>query len=387
MKALLFASAVALGLAGCGSEDRSAGGSSYETENAVTATLRLPDGRPATRAVVRARPLGWLSGQPVDSSFDLRSGSDGRIALRLPAGAWRLEARQEGLVALLEVPAQRNALDLGPALLAAPVSIVGRATPGATIGASGLQHHAVVDAGGGFRIDSLPAGLLVLRERGTSARAFVEAKAGEVRDAGILRADSAGQIFLDDFEDGDSRLRHGAWTGGGWWWVAADSGINLSPDGADRDPSLAVFADGGGGKVFHFSAAFPAGADATAWAQCGVDFGTRPLDLSGLVAIRFRARGIGSTTVVVNLDAATPAEVPQASFALDSLWKEFEIPVAALQLPSWSGSTLDSAARVQCLRRATGLTWSRASSGDIWLDDIRLVGPSPALLWGKSPPP
>jgi hypothetical protein len=39
------------------------------------------------------------------------------------------------------------------------------------------------------------------------------------------------------------------------------------------------------------------------------------------------------------------------------------------------------------LRRSVGLTWSLATSGDIWLDDVRLIGPSVAVLWGSTPPP
>ncbi len=374
-------------LVGCADADRSAGGSSYETENALTARIIDADGMPASGVRVRVRPLAWIAGEPVDSSLDVRSDATGRISLELPVGAWRLEARSPGVAALLDVPDGKRPTDMGVVRLSRPASITGRTTPGARVGASGLEHSAVADAGGVFHLDSLPAGVHVLRQVGSAARAFVQAEAGQSRDAGFLRVDSVGQIYLDDFEDGDTRLLHGAWTGGGWWWVNADSGVNLAPDSVSRLPGRAVFADGGGGKVFHFSAAFPAGASSTSWAQCGLDFGPRPLDLSGLVSIRFRARGIGVAAILVNIDGATPAQIPQTSVVLDSVWTDFEVPVSALQLPSWSGVILDSASRAQRLRQAVGLTWSLSASGDLWLDDIRLVGPSPALLWGATPPP
>lgn len=379
--------ACGLVLVGCGNPDRSAGGSSYETENAVAARFVRPDGSPAARALVRARPLDWLEGEPADPSLDVLTDSDGRFLLDLAAGPWRLEARQEGVVAVLDVPARQHDLDMGTVRLSLPSSIVGRASAGSHVGVSGLQHHAQVDPGGYFRLDSLPPGVHVVRQIGSGARAFVSSGEGRSTDAGVLRTETPGQILLDDFEDGDSRLRHGAWTGGGWWWLDADSGVNLSPDSVGAKPERAIFADGGGGKVFHFSAAFPANADPSSWAQCGHDFGTRPLDLSGLVSVRFKARGIGTVGVLVNIDSATPAQVPQTLVVLDSVWKEFEVPVSALQLPSWSDVVLDSTSRALRLRRAVGLTWSLNASGDLWLDDVRLVGPSSSLLWGGRPPP
>lgn len=387
MRSPVFGLAVGLTVLGCGEPDRSAGGSSYETENAVSARLVTPDGSPATGVLIRARPLAWLSGDTTGIPDDLRTDRDGRFRAPLGSGAWRLEARTSGLVAVLDVPAGRTNPDFGTLRLSRPAALFGRALPGSVVAVSGLAHLDTTDSAGYFQLDSLPPGVHVLRQVGSGARAFALAVAGLTRDVGVLRAEAPGQILLDDFEDGDSRLRHGAWTGGGWWWMDADSGVNLSPDGVGADPERAILADGEGGKVLHVSAAFPADADPTRWAQCGHDFGTRPLDLSGLVSIRFRARGIGTVGVLVNLAAATPAQVPQASVVLDSLWKDYEIPVSDLQLPAWSGVVLDAATRTDRLRQAVGLTWSLNTSGDLWLDDIRLVGPSSSLLWGANAPP
>lgn len=387
MRSWILLLAGSLALLGCGDPDRAAGGSSYETENALAARFLNPDGSPATNALVRARPLAWVAGAPQELPPDQLTDEEGRCSLRLDLGAWRLEARLSGAVAVVEVPAGPRVADLGAVRLSRPASLFGRALPGSRVAVSGLQHQALVDGAGYFQIDSLPPGVHVLRQVGSDARAFVLAVGGQTQDAGLLRAETAGQIFLDDFEDGDTRLRHGAWTGGSWWWVNADSGVNLSPDSVQTRPERAVLADGQGGKVLHISAAFPDGAPTTSWAQCGHDFGVRPLDLSGLAALRFRARGIGSVSVLVNLEGATPAQVPQASVVLDSAWREFEIPVSRLQPPTWSGVVLDSTSRAERLRSAVGLTWSLNASGDLWLDDVRLVGPSSSLLWGGNTPP
>jgi hypothetical protein len=385
-RALLFATTL-LALLGCSISDRTAGGSSYETENALTARIVRPDGSPASRTLVRARPLSWLNGDSFDSSLDRWTDPDGRVRMEVPSGTWRLEARQNGFAAMVEIAEGGRVPDLGTIHLAAPAMLVGRAEPGARIGISGLQQSAVVDAGGFFHFDSIPAGVHVIRQVGNLAKACVLAQAGQTLDAGVLRVDSAGQILLDDFEDGDARLRFGAWTGSGWWWISGTTGVHLSPDGIESKPGRAVFADGGGGNVFHFSADFPASADTSAHARCGVDFGPSPIDLSSLVAIRFRARGTGKATLSVNSESVPPSGNPQVAITLDSTWRDIELPLSRLRPVSWSGTSLDSSERLQRLRRSVGLTWSLNASGDLWLDDVKLVGPSTSVLWGSFPPP
>lgn len=374
-------------LAGCGDGDRSAGGTSYETENAVAFQIVRPDGSPAANALVRARPSEWIDSALQDTARDLHADASGRIAIRLPSGSWRLEAIDGGMVAMLDVTSRSGMQEKGQLVLGLPGRLAGRATPGDWIGVSGLKRHAVTGANGFFLLDSLPAGLHALRAVGSTARAFAQTEAGRSTDVGVLHADTAGRILIDDFEDGDSRAWYGPWTGGGWWWVASDTIVHLSPDAVSWIPTRAVIADGLGGKVFQFAADFPADAPSTAWAQCGVDFGNRVLDLSGLASVRFRARGIGVLALIVNIDSASWDEVPRGEVVLDSVWREYEIPASRLQLPAASGHVLDSAGLAERLRRATGLTWSLSASGSIWLDNIRLIGPSPELLWGSLPPP
>jgi hypothetical protein len=374
-------------LGGCASMDRSAGGSSYETENAVTVRFVQPDGSPAAKAVVRVRALGYLDGDPYDSALDSHADSGGHFSSTLPPGAWRLEALQNGHSALVDVPAQGGGSDLGTSILASYCSVRGISMPGATVYSSGLQHRSLADSLGRFRIDSLPAGVHVLRETGSDAQAFIEVAAGDTGYSGPLRLDTAGQILIDDFEDGDSRSRYGPWTGDGWWWVGADSTVTLLPDSASQYPIRAIVPDDRGGHSLHFSAAFPAGSASTAWAQCGVDLGPQSVDLSGLTSLRFLAKGSGFLTVILDIHSATPSQVLEATVALDSAWSEISIPVASFRLPSWSGSSVDAAGRTTLLKQVDGLTWSLGATGELWLDEIHLIGPSTSVLWGSRPPP
>jgi len=100
MRTCAFLLAGLTALTGCGSSERTAGGSSYETENALAIRVLRPDGTPASGVDVRARPLRWIEGESYDASLDLRSDSTGTIRLNLPSGAWRLEARQGGMFAI-----------------------------------------------------------------------------------------------------------------------------------------------------------------------------------------------------------------------------------------------------------------------------------------------
>lgn len=379
-----------LGLAlvsGCSTSDQSAGGSSYETENAVAVRLVLPDGSPASQTLVQARPLDWVEGEPFDTTLDQRTDLQGRVRFLLPAGTWRLQARKGGLISAIDIPKQERLADLGTLRLTSPASVWGRTEPGAQVGASGLVGATTADAQGVFHLDSLPAGIHVLRRIGSQARAYVQVQAGQSLDAGTLREETAGRIFLEDFEDGDARSRFGAWTGDGWWWISATPDVHLSPDGADANPGLSVFADGGGGKVFHISADFPSVPDPSSRMSCGVGFGPLAIDLSDLRSVRFRARGIGTAILTLQGDPESGSGDPTASVLLDSTWKTFDIPLEDLKPVSWTGSATDSSERARKLRHSLGLSWSLTASGDLWLDDIQLIGPSTTLLWGSFAPP
>jgi hypothetical protein len=118
-----------------------------------------------------------------------------------------------------------------------------------------------------------------------------------------------------------------------------------------------------------------------------VHLGNAPYDLTSLLSIRFRARGNGNLTVRIVTDGAEAGQNIEASATLGSTWRDYELPVSAFQLPVWSSSSVDSAGRVAKLRRCTGISWAFIASAELWLDDVRLIGPSPSTLWGAHTPP
>jgi len=378
--------ALLLGLAGCAGLDQSAGGSSYETENALTGRIVDSSGRGLSGVRIRVRRPGFVADAPFDSALNTRTDSLGTWSLRLPAGAWRLEARTRDRGLVLDIPDSARSGALRDTSLLPFGHLRGTASAFARIVSLGLQHQSYADSLGRFRIDSLPAGIHVLRDLSTGAQAFAQLDSRDDSLVGPLRPDTAGQILLDDFEDGNSRNRYGAWLGNGWWWISGASAVQLLPAGIVELPARSLVVDSSGNTSLHFSATFT-GNSTSDWAETGVHLGSAPYDLSSLVSVRFRAKGSGALTVRLVIDGAVAGQSLESTVSLGGGWNDFAIPVAAFQLPSWSGSSVDSAGRVAKLRRCTGIAWAFIASGELWLDDVHLIGPSPSVLWGIRPPP
>lgn len=264
--------------------------------------------------------------------------------------------------------------------------IAGTTVPGDTVESLSRGRQTVADPDGRFLLDSLPIGIHALHGRVSNGRAYVVLQdTGTVR-SGILRPETVGEILLDDFEDGDSRNRYGAWLGEGWWWVSAASTVQLIPTGIVEFPARSLVVDSTGNTSLHFSAAFTGNSTAD-WAETGVHLGSVPYDLTSLVAVRFRAKGSGNLTVRLVTDGTAAGQNMESTHSLTAEWNAFEVPLSAFQLPPWSGSSLDAAGRIAKASRCTGFSWALAASGELWLDDIELIGLSPDALWGSRPPP
>lgn len=264
--------------------------------------------------------------------------------------------------------------------------IAGKTVPGDTVVSLTQGRRAVADPQGSFRLDSLRLGVHALYGTLSKGRAYVDLATAGSSAWGVLHPEAPGEVLLEDFEDGDSRHRYGAWTGGGWWWIACDSTVTLSPSGIGMVPSKAVVADSAGGRSLHLSARF-SDSGTTDWAEAGVHVDTGAADLSALRAVRFRARGSGLLTVRLIGSEGLARQNLEALVALAPDWQTYEVAVSAFQLPAWGGATVDSAGRRDKLRHCTGLAWALGSDGEFWLDDVALIGPSALGLWPGLPKP
>lgn len=198
-----------LSLVGCGA-DRTAGGTTgTEAGNALSARLSLPDGSAASGALVVVRPSG--SNSPDDAPRWIRDTADGRgdVSLRLPEGAWTLEARWKGfgLRADLRSGEDQVLRDTLVPLRTLSGEILG-AGAGTVVSLPGLGVSVVTDDAGRFAIDSLPSQVVPIALDGLAswtapadAAAILVAgtKPGVVfRDGEILRSTGSGMVWEVD---------------------------------------------------------------------------------------------------------------------------------------------------------------------------------------------
>lgn len=369
--------AIALGLVLLGCADRTAGGSTgVETTNGVLAVAVLDTaGRPLGGASVRLRPASWKPGMalPADSA-SLEGWTDSLGVARFVApssGLWRGEARMSGWsVQFLDTTCPADRLrTLG---LRRMGSVTGRAAPNSFVVATGLEHSTWSDDRGDFRLDSMPAGLVDLRTPHDGARVYAVVDAGTVRRSPPMASDPLGGALLDDFQDGDSRMRFGQATGGGWWYVAAGSGMIVSPAGSAANPTLAIKTDSVTGQrwlgleVRRDTAAYP-------WWEIGLDFGPGA-DLSMATAVAMRILNTAPVNLRLRCRLGDSLAGWETNIPAHTSWTEVRIPLSQLR-GNGAPPTTSALARTSAIALQTTL------DGRLELDDVRIENAPPWKMW------
>jgi len=370
-------SLLALGSALSGCADRTAGGSTgVETTNGLLAVaIHDSMGDPVSGALVRLRPAAWKPGTalPADSAR-LEGWTDSLGVARFEAlgsGLWRGEARKSGWsVQFLDTSLPADRARTLP--LHRMGSLVGRCAPRAFVVVTGLDHSTWADANGDFRMDSLPAGLVDLRTPEDGARVYASVAPGGVRRTSPMAADPAGGTLLDDFQDGDSRMRFGPATGGGWWYVAAGTGMAVSPAGSKDNPVLAVVTDSvTGARWFGLEAR----RDTATWPwwETGLDFGAGA-DLSTATAFVFRMRSTASMNLRLRCRQGDSLAGWETILPARTSWTEVRIPVSQFRS---NGAPPTASA----LARTAALAFQTTIDGRLEVDDVRIEGASPGRIW------
>lgn len=190
-------------LCSCGNHEV-AGGSTVETDNAVTLQVSYADGKPASGATARIRPTWFVADTavPTPSSFysrDVQADSQGWIRCRnLGTGAYTVEITSKGTGAF----AQFERLDtlksdsIGTISLKPLGSIAGNielpsGTPYAWIQIYGMDRVVKTDSAGFFSMDSLPPAAIHIRavasqQASVIANDIVEVHSGYSWNIGII---------------------------------------------------------------------------------------------------------------------------------------------------------------------------------------------------------
>ena len=353
-----------------------------QTENRLTAQVFDSGGKPAASARVLVCPLhsdsvAWSSDSTPSLTLETRTDTMGRIFLATPTpGPYRIEVRSQDQALSFDVNLKEgDNLDAGKQTLHATGSLEGWTQPGALVALAGLRHWTRADSSGHFTLDSLPAGVLAVASQG-GAQAWASVNPGAQGNAGQLRTPVAGEILLEDFEDGDSRHRYAPLVGQGWWYASASPLVRVSPDSLGHHPAYGILYDSlGGSKVYHAAFAFDT-TEVTPWAEIGVGLTSRtaPADLSKLTMISFRARGSGS----INLIFSSPGMQRLSHvFTLPQAWTEIQIPVDSLMLRG----LLQPDSLGTHLQAISGIAWQCTGNAEIWLDEIRLIGLDAQTAW------
>lgn len=377
-----FLAALAVLAAFVSCADRQAGGSTgVETTNGVMAIL-VHDSLdlPAVAARVVARPADWMEGDPlpVDSQLleELTDSTGRAVFPDLPAGPWRFEMSQGRWAAqFLGKPSSESVTNR--IRLQRMGTLRGKVSPFVRVVLVGLRHWASSDSSGSFRIDSLPPGTVDIRTPHDGARGYAGIPAAGTATAPVLRADPAGTTILDDFQDGDSRMRFAPVTGGGWWYVSAAPGMVVTPEGVTAGPYLGVITDSLT-KARSFRIDTRRDTAANPWTELGFDLGSSRANFTGLQALTIRARGEGTWSLRIRtLDAAGAVFLWQKSLRLDTAWTSRKIPADSLVY----GKLTWDATAVATLSRTTSVSLQSLGEGWIEIDELGIEGPSPDKIW------
>lgn len=379
-----------------GSEERtSKGPNSSETENAVTARILLADGTPAAGA--------WVSVFDTSSWMqDLRQGlelaerrlvadSQGRVSIILSDDRSRrilVTTGTEG-VAFHAEPGRDPRTWSTATLGSLRVRPLGSIPTGSRMCLFGTDQCADKDAQGVFAFQGLPAAsyqpVLHARTSGQTVRfegiALPSAPDPEV-DSVLVVADS---LVLEDFEDGDIRGRLADWNFPAKWWIYTSAATSY-PAGEASFPSRLVADSLRPGKALHLTTS---GMDAATGSLvlAGLNFGAGTnapdsarvfANLAGMQALRFRIRGTGKVSILLQARATLrlgDEKHLHHVVTLDGSWQDVELrPVDFSPIP---GSLAEKAGLgfSDVAERTSALVFQFTTNGDYALDDIRILGP------------
>ena len=363
------------------------GGGSGGTEvgNALTMSLYLPNGAPASNAVARLRTANHVAGSMVAGENNTVTGSDGILQMKnVPAGNWSLEVIKDTQALLISFTTTRDSeLDLGHDTLRAQASIIGEAATvpgGARVVVVGTDHQVIAKADGSFRLDSLPAGDQILQviEGVDSLRSYAAVSPGDTVTADPVASES-GVLLLEDFTS-DHRTHHhrfAAWSGGGWWSLSHDSKMVVTLK--DSVSAIPIETDSSTkSRAVHFSVSVPP-SDTAPWLRCLMQVGVtnKGYDLRSVDSLVFMAKGSGIVHVMLHeADSVQALTNPHREITIPQAWTRISIPMDSITYP---GITDPQAWR----QRVMDISWGFTADGELWLDEVEFIGATRQEIWGR----
>lgn len=361
-------------------QDRGAGGFGSETTNGIQVA-----GSGEAGTILTARRL-----DRVEAPYRTRIDSTGNLEWKLPPGSWAVQGSlgERSFQRHLILRPTDSATELEWLTLAAPGTLQGRvvglpASPAADLNVwlPGMGRCVPINRDGSFRFDDVPLGPYVIRL--VQGNTVLAETFGHTCDcASIVLNPSDRSFLLDDFDnDGTPRvaylLPHSQWMV--WGGLAASM---LLPDGLSF-AQLLTDTGAWSGRSLHapeVKTQFGSSTLALMFGSRGVSEGESFYDLSGSDSLVFQVKGSGRLDLELwarPKDRSTQGVgFPHYHVGqLDSFrwqrvaisWKEF---MGSDEAPLGSGFSNLEVHKVV-------FTYS---SGDLWLDDIRIQGATPSTF-------
>lgn len=365
---------------GAGEQDRGAGGFGSETTNGIQVAASGEAG-----TILTARSL-----DRVEAPYQMRIDSTGALQWKLPPGSWAVEASlgERGILRHLALRSTDTAAKLEWLSLAEPGSLQGRVagvplSQDLNVWLPGLGRCVPVHADGSFRVDDVPSGPHVVRL--VQGNTVLAESFGNTCDCSAIVLDPTERSFLLDDFDGANGVPHLSLLvpNSQWlvWGALVDSKL-FPPDSMWLLPEPEAGA--WSGRSLH---APPIKEFYGLNTTLALMFGSRGVpesesfyDLSGSDSLVFRTKGTGHLDVgfwarTEGQGRSEGAILPSYHVGdLDSAWKRVAI---AWKDFLWEGGVpVGDGFRQMKLHKIT-FTYS---SGDLWLDDIRIVGAKPSMF-------
>lgn len=359
----------------CGDGGSAAGGNGVETGNYLAVRVTDSVGAPVAGAVVRRLPPdAWAPRvraglAPVFDSATTDASGLVLFAERAGGASDRFEVQSGTRMGWNEAyGADSFAVTLGDTRWV--VLSFGARAPRTVWAARTSLQAAVVDGRARMR---LPAGV---------ANSLAGLDSGVLRSAGTVPGRAADTVLLDwnperfliaDFDGDMNRTLPGALTGGGWWYASTDQHLGgssaFTPAGAEFDPGLAQAPAESSwtGRSFRLGYRVDTTFEGH-FLTAGFLFGAnnaQSRDLSCLDTVVFRARGNGTFGLKTHLPDSMDSLQTSIAFTPTTTWSRFALPTNAF----WTNEAPSA-----LLAHLIGLQFIATRPGELWLDDLELVG-------------
>ena len=395
-------SAIVFSLVAC-SDDKVAGFSTVETENALLITVTYQDETPVARRVATLRPLSYV--RDFSDIFEtpqmmVIGDSLGQFAIdSLPfqTDTFTLELLAEGQGVFRKIPsALLDVSDDSVATMDLVMEDLGsisgktdclESSGNVWVQIYGTDRLVLTDDSCNFHIDSLAPAEYKLRV--LMADSVIETEVTVVPDGDTqigIRVEESNEVEIINFENGfKSSLKAPALEGTGYFAVS-DSTVESTPTPETSEEGFVEAGAGREGTAYHWTSNSPTGR----WAFFGIFIchSDTPCDMQGLDSIEFYVRGEGRYSLAMeSLGDSTfnGKAIYYDTLKVDSAAgrNDAETWIRKVVRPSdfiAGDSSWANLGWELVSQKVTTLTIATYGEAEIWIDDIKLYGIKPSDL-------